>query len=247
MEYYTLITGATGGLGKSICEFLASKKYNLIMVSKQNSILGKEMELSFKEKFNINAQYYDVDLSNYINCHHLITNQLKDIQIKYLVNSIGIIKRNVFPEIEINDWHEVINTNLSSIFYLCKILLPQMEKLNSGKIVNITSQMAYKVHEGASPSYEVSKAGLSALTRHLAKMYAKKNICINNIAPGSIDTGLANNMKKEVWNQIKNDIPAKRLGKSTEVANLVEYLLSENSNYITGSTFHINGGSYIPV
>ena len=103
--------------------------------------------------------------------------------------------------------------------------------------------MAHTPHPSASPSYEVSKSGVTALTRHLAFKYAKYNICINNIAPGSIDTDLPKSMSKEARQKLKNAVPMKRLGEVEEVADCALFLASGMSSYITGSTIHINGGS----
>ena len=118
-----------------------------------------------------------------------------------------------------------------------------MKKNHYGKIINITSQMAFVPHPNASPSYEVSKAGLSALTRHLALLYAKFGITVNSLAPGSIDTDLPKSMSKEWRDMIKNAIPMGRLGEVGEVASAALFLATSMSSYITGTTLHVGGGS----
>mgnify|MGYP005646592375 FL=1 len=105
--------------------------------------------------------------------------------------------------------------------------------------------MAHMPHPSASPSYEVSKSGVTALTRHLAFKYAKFNICVNNIAPGSIDTDLPKSMSKEARQKLKDAVPMKRLGETAEVADCALFLASQMSSYVTGSTLHVNGGSLI--
>jgi 3-oxoacyl-[acyl-carrier protein] reductase len=143
------------------------------------------------------------------------------------------------------EWHRVIDVNLHGTLYLSKNILPIMRKRKYGKIINITSQMAHTPHPSASPSYEVSKSGVTALTRHLALEYAKFNICVNNIAPGSIDTDLPKSMSNDQRQKLKDAVPMNRLGAPEEVADCALFLSSDMASYITGSTIHINGGSLI--
>jgi 3-oxoacyl-[acyl-carrier protein] reductase len=145
----------------------------------------------------------------------------------------------------LEEWHEVINVNLHGAFHMCRLIIPGMREQKYGKVINITSQMAHTVHPSASPSYEVSKSALTALTRHLASQYASFNICINAIAPGSIDTDLPKSMTDEARLKLKNGVPMKRLGEPEEVANCALFLASDMSNYVTGVSMHINGGSLI--
>ena len=148
-------------------------------------------------------------------------------------------------EMTLDEWHHVIDVNLHGAFYMCQVFLPGMRERNFGKLINITSQMAHIPHYSASPSYEVSKAGLTALTRHLALHYAKYNVCVNSIAPGSIDTDMPKSMSKEARKRLKNAVPMQRLGEPREVGECALFLASEKSNYITGATIHVNGGSLI--
>jgi len=143
----------------------------------------------------------------------------------------------------LDERHKVINLNLHGSFYMCRKFLPSMRERRDGKIINITSQMAYLPHPSASPSYEVSKAGLTALTRHLAFQYAKYNVCVNAIAPGSIDTDMPKSMSDEARQFLKDAVPMKRLGEPEEVGSSALFLASNMSNYITGVTIHVNGGS----
>ena len=123
------------------------------------------------------------------------------------------------------------------------MFLPTMRMQMYGKVINVTSQMAFLPHPGASPSYEVSKAAISALTRHLSLQYAKYNVCINSIAPGSIDTDLPKSMSQEARSKLEHAIPMRRLGDTEEVGDCALFLASSMSDYITGTTLHINGGS----
>jgi 3-oxoacyl-[acyl-carrier protein] reductase len=160
-----------------------------------------------------------------------------------LINCAGMITRTPVANLSLEEWHRVINVNLHGTFYLTQAVLPIMCAKNYGKIINITSQMARLPHPSASPSYEVSKVGMVALTRHLAYHYAKYNICVNAIAPGSIDTDLPKSMSPEARQRLKSAIPLQRLGEPEEVGSLALFLASESSNYITGATVNISGGS----
>ena len=159
------------------------------------------------------------------------------------MNCAGVITRAPFKSLTYDDWHRVINVNLSGSFYLSQEVLEVMSKKNEGKIINISSQMARIPHPSASPSYEVSKAGMIALTRHLALHYAKHNINVNAIAPGSIDTDLPKSMSPEARQRLKAAIPLGRLGEPSEVGSLAVFLAGPDSNYITGATITITGGS----
>ena len=175
------------------------------------------------------------------NCKTLETFGSVDI----LVNCAGIITRSPVEEMSDEEWHRVIDVNLHGALYLTRNVLPIMRQNTYGKIINITSQMAHTPHPSASPSYEVSKSGLTALTRHIALKYAKYNVCVNNIAPGSIDTDLPKSMSNEARQRLKNEIPMLRLGDTEEVADCALFLASNMSSYITGNTIHVNGGSLI--
>jgi len=163
--------------------------------------------------------------------------------IDILVNCAGIITRTPIADLSLEEWHRVIDVNLHGTFYLTQAVLPTLCEKNYGKIINITSQMAKLPHPSASPSYEVSKAGMVAMTRHLAYHYAKNNICVNAIAPGSIDTDLPKSMSPEARQKLKDIVPLKRLGEPEEVGSLSLFLASDHSNYITGATINITGGS----
>ena len=143
----------------------------------------------------------------------------------------------------LDEWYRVIDVNLHGAFHMCRSFLPGMRDRNYGKIINLTSQMAHTTHPSASPSYEVSKAGLMALTKHLAFQYAQYGICVNAIAPGSIDTDMPKSMSPEARQSLKDSVPMKRLGEPEEVGDCALFLASDLSNYVTGISLHVNGGS----
>jgi 3-oxoacyl-[acyl-carrier protein] reductase len=186
----------------------------------------------------------DIASNNF--CDEIVSQAIESFgTVDILVNCAGSITRSVTEEMSSEEWHRVIDVNLHGTLYLSKNILPIMRKRKYGKIINITSQMAHTPHPSASPSYEVSKSGVTALTRHLALEYAKFKICVNNIAPGSIDTDLPKSMTNDQRQKLKDAVPMNRLGAPEEVADCALFLASNMSNYITGSTLHVNGGSLI--
>lgn len=240
-----IITGASRGIGKSIALTFAREGAFLVLTcyKDKNSLnsVKKEAESLGAKVVNLIGDVADNDF-----CNEIVEQALKTFKtIDVLVNCAGTIARAPMEEMNIKEWHRVIDVNLHSVLYLSQKVLPIMRQAKYGKIINLTSQMAHTPHPSASPSYEVSKSGITALTRHLAFKYAKFNVCINNIAPGSIDTDLPKSMSDNARQKLKDAVPMQRLGEVEEVADCALFLASKMSSYITGSTIHINGGSLI--
>jgi len=240
-----IITGASRGIGKSIALTFARNGASLVLICLQDedalNFVKAEAELLGVKVISLVGDVASNDFCDEVVSQTLETFRTVDI----LVNCAGTITRSVTEEMSIKEWHRVIDVNLHSALYLSQNVLPIMRKNKYGKIINLTSQMAHTPHPSASPSYEVSKSGVTALTRHLALEYAKFNICVNNIAPGSIDTDLPKSMSSDQRQKLKDAVPMNRLGAAEEVADCALFLASGMSNYITGSTLHINGGSLI--
>lgn len=239
-----LITGAGRGIGAAIAKHFASKNYDLMLVSRTESEL-----LAVKKSIicsnQVNVEYMTCDLKQHQNCEEIVIDtKLKLGGIDVLVNCAGTIKREPTLKHSVDDWDAVMSTNVRSAFILSKLTIQEMLKqTGGGSIVNISSQMAGIPHLGASPSYESSKAAMEALTRHLAAEYANKNIRVNTVSPGSIETSLSKNMSKYQWNKICSQIPMGRLGKTAEVASAVHFLASDEASYITGNNIYVAGGS----
>jgi 3-oxoacyl-[acyl-carrier protein] reductase len=240
-----VITGASRGIGRAISLTYAREGASLVLVCNKDIVslraVKKEAELLGAKVLNLVGDIASKDF-----CNEILekTTEAFD-RIDILVNCAGIIARPPVEEMSVSEWHRVIDVNLHGVLYLCRNSLPIMRKYKYGKIINLTSQMAHTPHPSASPSYEVSKSGVTALTRHLAFKYAKYNICINNIAPGSIDTDLPKSMSNDQRQKLKNAVPMQRLGSVDEVADCALFLSSNMSSYVTGSTIHVNGGSLI--
>lgn len=240
-----IITGASRGIGKSIALTFANNGASLVITCLQDKESLDSVKIE-AESLGVKVLSLVGDIASSDFCNDIVFQTIKTFgSVDILVNCAGTITRSITEEMTSREWNRVIDVNLNSAMYLSKAVLPIMRKKNYGKIVNLTSQMAHTPHPSASPSYEVSKSGVTALTRHLALEYAKFNICVNNIAPGSIDTDLPKSMSSDQRRKLKNAVPMQRLGDVDEVADCALFLASDMSSYVTGSTIHINGGSLI--
>lgn len=240
-----IITGASRGIGRSIALNFAHNGASLVLVCLSDKKALKSVE---DEAVLLGAKVVSLmgDVSSANFCNKVVSRAIKAFgTIDVLVNCAGTITRSVTERMSVEEWQNVLNVNLSGALYLSQGVLPVMRVNGEGRIINLTSQMAHTPHPSASPSYEVSKSGLTALTRHLALEYAKFNVCVNNIAPGSIDTDLPKSMSSEERQKLKDAIPMQRLGEVDEVASCALFLASSMSSYVTGSTLHVNGGSLI--
>jgi 3-oxoacyl-[acyl-carrier protein] reductase len=240
----SIITGGSRGIGYAIAHKFAANGALLLLVA-----LHKEGLLEAQKKIRkiggtvevLSGDIAEPDFSKRIVGRALELFDTIDI----LVNCAGMITRTPIANLSLEEWHRVIDVNLHGTFYLTQAVLPILCEKKYGKIINITSQMAKLPHPSASPSYEVSKAGMVALTRHLAYHYAKYNVYVNAIAPGSIDTDLPKSMPPEARQRLRDAIPLQRLGDPEEVGSLALFLASDTSNYITGATMNITGGSFM--
>ena len=239
----SVITGASRGIGRDIALSYAREGASLMLICLEDEERLAEVQREV-ERLGVKSVSMTGDVSEIEFCetvHGETIMQLGSADI--LVNCAGTITRSLVEEMTLEEWHRVIDVNLHGAFYMSRMFLPGMREKNYGKVINITSQMAHMPHLNASPSYEVSKAGLTALTRHLALQYAKYNVCVNAIAPGSINTDMPKSMTPEARQRLKNAVPLKRLGEPEELGECALFLASKMSNYITGTTLHVNGGS----
>ena len=161
-----------------------------------------------------------------------------------LVNNAGITKDNLMLRMSEQDWNDVINIHLTGQFKLMKKFVRGMLKNRWGRIINISSAAAAIGNKGQA-NYVAAKAGIEAMSKSLAREVGSKNICVNCIAPGFIETDMIDNLGKDYLDGISSEIPLQRLGHVEEVASLVKFISSDEANYITGQTIHINGGLYM--
>ena len=232
-----LLTGASGGIGKALTEKFINNGAKLIITSSNEEKLG-----TLKTLYGDKHLYYLLDLSD---TNKLATNikkireENKDIDI--LINNAGIAKDNLLLRMNKEQWQDVIDINLSSNFYIIKNILPDMIKSRKGKILGITSVVAFSGNPGQT-NYTASKAGMIAMYKSLAIEVAQRNINVNLIAPGFIESPMTENLNKDQKDSIMEKIPMKKFGMPEDVANLALFLTSDYSSYITGQSFHVNGG-----
>ena len=232
-----LITGSTGGIGISLCNKFVSMGSKIIFTSSDESKLK-----NLKNTFGNVHQYYQLNLLDVNNLREKIdqiSNENKDIDI--LINNAGITKDNIFLRMKAQQWNDVININLNSNFYIIKSILPNMIKNKKGNIIGITSVVANTGNPGQA-NYTASKSGLISMYKSIAHEVAQRNIRINLISPGFILSPMTEKLNETQKNLIMNKIPMKKFGSPDDIANLAVFLASNFSSYITGQTFHVNGG-----
>ena len=232
-----LLTGASGGIGKALSKKFITNGAKLIFTSSNNNKLDE-----LKNLYGDYHSYHLLDLSkkeNLMDNVKNITENNKDIDI--LINNAGITKDNLLLRMSEEQWQEVIDTNLSASFYIVKNVLPNMVKNRKGKILGITSVVALTGNPGQS-NYTASKGGMIAMYKSLAIEVAQRNINVNLIAPGFIESPMTNELNDDQKKTIMDKIPMKKFGLPEDIANMALFLTSDYSTYITGQTFHVNGG-----
>ena len=234
-----IITGATGGIGNSIVDTLTSLNSKLIVTGSNE----KKLEQLKNKNANLIVIKQDISIHDELEAFVEKCNNELDGKIDVLVNNAGITKDNLTIRMDKKEWDNVININLTSTFLLSKYVIKKMLKNKFGKIINITSVVGHTGNIGQA-NYAASKGGVSSMSKSLSLEYAKKNILINCIAPGFIDTAMTEKINNDFKSQLKSKIPLDRFGSPQDIANCVAFLSSDLSNYITGETIHINGGMY---
>jgi 3-oxoacyl-[acyl-carrier protein] reductase len=243
-EKLVLVTGASRGIGRAIALTLGAAGANVIgtatsdegaaNISKiftENNILGKGMKLNVTENEqitdllkNITADYGSVDI---------------------LINNAGITRDNILVRMKEEEWDEIIDTNLSSVYKMSKAVLRGMIKKRSGRIISITSVVGSMGNAGQS-NYAAAKAGIMGFTKSLAREVGVRGITVNAIAPGFIKTDMTDALSDEQKEALASQIPLARLGTVDEIAQSVLFLASESGSYITAQTLHVNGGMFAP-
>ena len=241
MEKSALITGATRGIGKQIAITLAKQGYNIALNYRKEN---EELENTKKEIEEIGVQVIAVkgDVANFEECENFVKQVIERFgQIDVLVNNAGITKDMLLMRMKKEDFEQVIDTNLVGTFNVTKNAVPYMMKARSGRIINISSVVGISGNAGQT-NYSASKAGIIGFTKSLAKEIASRNILVNAVAPGFIETNMTDILKDDVKQEIAKNIPLKRMGTAQDVANVVKFLASDDSSYITGQVINVDGG-----
>ena len=241
MDKCALITGATRGIGKQIAITLAKQGYNIALNYRKEN---EELENTKKEIEEIGVQVIAVkgDVANFEDCENFVKQVIERFgQIDVLVNNAGITKDMLLMRMKKEDFEQVIDTNLVGTFNVTKNVVPYMMKARSGRIINISSVVGISGNAGQT-NYSASKAGIIGFTKSLAKEIASRNILVNAVAPGFIETNMTDVLKDDVKQEIDKNIPLKRMGTTQDVANVVKFLASDDSSYITGQVINVDGG-----
>ncbi|MDR2834725.1 MAG: 3-oxoacyl-[acyl-carrier-protein] reductase [Bacteroidales bacterium] len=239
-----LVTGGTRGIGKEIA--LECAKEGAIVcftaLHKNENFLNLEKEL---EKFGNRFKSFAVDASIYEDSVKVIDEIISDFdRVDILINNAGITDDTLLIRMSENQWDKVINTNLKSVFNYTKAVQKTMLKQRSGSIINISSVVGKMGNAGQS-NYAASKAGIIGFTKSIAKELGSRNIRCNAIAPGFIETDMTDEISEEIKNAMLNQIPLRKFGKTKDVADLVVFLASDKSTYITGQVINVCGGMNI--
>ena len=234
-----LITGATGGIGHALVKKFVSLEGNILATGTKI----EKLDVLKKEFPKINILKFDI--SNHSKIGEFIENvssQLTGLDI--LINNAGINMDNLSLRMKDEEWTKVIDVNLGSTFFLCKYAIKKMLKNKYGRIVNITSVVGHTGNLGQS-NYAASKAAVIGMSKSLAIEYAKKNITINCVSPGFIQSNMTDKIVESIKAVLTSRIPMSKLGTGEDVSNTVAFLSSDAASYITGQTLHVNGGMYM--
>jgi len=240
MSHTVLVTGASRGIGQAIASEMVSAGYRVLGTA--TSEVGRQQ---ISDQLGDNGRGYILRLSDDQSVSQCLSALKADNETPLvLINNAGITKDNLMMRMKLEEWHDVLATNLTGVFQLSQGLLRGMMKAKFGRVINISSVVGSMGNPGQS-NYGASKAGVEGLTRSLAAEVASRNITVNAVAPGFIATDMTDTLSEAQQAQMLERIPAGRLGRSSEVASLVRFLASENASYITGETIQINGGMYM--
>ena len=238
-----LVTGASRGIGQAVA--LTLGKQGATVIGTATSAGGAEKISGVLAEAGIRGQGMALDVASGDNC----TAVVKEITAEYgapqvLVNNAGITRDNILIRMKDDEWDQVINTNLSSIFRMCKAVMRGMTKARFGRIINISSVVGSMGNAGQA-NYAAAKAGIEGFSRTMAREVGSRNITVNTVAPGFIDTDMTRALPDDQRELLQAQIPLNRLGQPEEIAAVVAFLASDAAGYMTGETLHVNGGMYM--
>ena len=241
MDKVAFVTGGTRGIGKQIAINLAKAGYDIAINYRNENEALRETQIEIERQ---GAKCFSVkgDVSVFEDCEKMVKDIINEFgKIDVLVNNAGITRDMLILRMKEKDFSDVINVNLIGTFNVTKNVVPYMAKKRNGRIINISSVVGISGNAGQT-NYSSSKAGIIGFTKSLAKELGSRNILVNAVAPGFIKTQMTDVLKNEVKEEISKNIPLKRIGNAEDVANVVEFLSSDKSSYITGQVINVDGG-----
>lgn len=238
-----LVTGASRGIGKAIA--LELGRQGLIVAGTATSESGAERISAYLQEAGIQGKGYVANVADDDSVSTLISSINEEFGAPtILVNNAGITRDNLLMRMKTEEWSDVIDTNLGSMYRVCKACLKGMTKARKGRIVNISSVVGASGNAGQT-NYSASKAGIEGFTRSLAKEVGSRGITVNAVAPGFIDTDMTRELPEQHKASLLAQIPLGRLGEPEEISAVVGFLVSASGSYVTGETVHVNGGMYM--
>lgn len=239
MTGVAIVTGGTRGIGLEISKALIADGHKVAAIYHGNDAAAK----AFKEETS--GEAFKADVANFESCQNVVAKITKKLgAVTILVNNAGITRDGMLHKMPEDDWHAVIETNLTSCYSMCRAVVKDMRDHGYGRIINISSINGQKGQLGQ-VNYSAAKAGMLGFTKALALESARKGITVNAICPGYIKTEMTEAMDSAVLESIVKQIPAGRMGKPGEIASIVSFLASEKASFITGATISANGGQYM--
>ena len=238
-----LITGSTRGIGRAIAEKLAEAKAEVIITGTSEG-RAKTVAEEIAQKYSVKTHFAEINLADEKSIEKAFEKIYSEVEgIDILVNNAGITRDKLFLRMSLQDWEDVLRVNLTGTFLVTQQSIRKMIKNRWGRIVNISSVVGFTGNVGQT-NYSTTKAGLIGFTKSLAKELASRNILVNAVAPGFIETDMTAVLSEEIKDNYKKQIPLGRFGSPEEVANVVLFLCSDLASYITGEVIHVNGGMY---
>jgi 3-oxoacyl-[acyl-carrier protein] reductase len=241
-DQVAIVTGGSRGIGRAIVETLCKQGAKVAFVYKGSADAAKKLEADMAAAGGT-AKAHQTDVADPAAAQGVVAAVLADWgRVDILVNNAGVIRDGLFVRMEPDAWKTVIDTNLSGAFYFCKAVSDQMVfKQRSGRIVNVSS-VAADHHNAGQANYSASKGAINSLTRALAVELGGRNVTVNAVAPGFVETDMTEVVRNKAGDLIKKAIPLKRLGKPEDIANVVLFLVSPAAAYVTGQVLTVDGG-----
>jgi 3-oxoacyl-[acyl-carrier protein] reductase len=238
-----LVTGASRGIGAAIADAFGNAGY--VVAGTATSESGAEkISARFAEK-STTGKGYCLNVTDGESIKQVLASIKEDFgDIAILINNAGITKDNLFMRMKEDEWQAVMDTNLTSVFAMSKAVIKPMMRARSGRIINISSVVGSMGNAGQA-NYCAAKAGVEGFTRSLAREIGSRNITVNAIAPGFIETDMTHELPEDVKENLMKQVPLNRLGSPEEIAHTALFLASDGASYISGETIHVNGGMYM--